>query len=118
MNTEQRKNTLLTKSRELRSHRIRREDIAAEKNAEPLDDIQQDADRVFAFGSLTRNWQTTSLISEALERIENQTYGRCVECEEQISEQRLAALPWAKYCICCQDVADRTNVEVHWKDAT
>jgi DnaK suppressor protein len=39
------------------------------------------------------------LISEALERIENHTYGLCADCDEQISEKRLAALPWAKYCI-------------------
>jgi RNA polymerase-binding transcription factor DksA len=95
----------------------RKKRVAAEKNAEPLDDIQQDADRVLAFDSLTRNWQKTSLISEALERIENQTYGRCAECEEQISEKRLAALPWAKYCIRCQDFADGTNFEIRRKDA-
>jgi hypothetical protein len=41
----------------------------------PLDDIQQSADRVLAFDSLARNWQMSSLISEALERIENYTYG-------------------------------------------
>jgi DnaK suppressor protein len=115
MDTQQRKNTLLAKNHELRSHQIRREDIAIEKNAEPLDDIQQSADRVLVFDSLTRNWHMSSLISEALERIENHTYGLCADCDEQISDKRLVALPWAKYCIRCQEAADGSNVR--WKEA-
>ena len=115
MDTQQLWNTLFEKNHELRSHQIRREDIAIEKNAEPLDDIQQSADRVLAFDSLTRNWHMSSLISEALERIENHTYGLCADCGEHISEKRLAALPWAKYCILCQEVADISDLR--WKDA-
>jgi DnaK suppressor protein len=115
MNTQQRKNTLLAKNHELRSSQIHRGDIAIEKNAKALDDIQQSADRVLAFDSLKGNWHMSSLISEALERIDNHTYGLCADCDEQISEKRLAALPWAKYCIRCQEVADRSNL--HWKDA-
>jgi DnaK suppressor protein len=115
MNTQQCKNMLLAKNHELRSRQIRSEDIAIAKNAESLDDIQQSADRVLAFDSLARNWQMSSLISEALERIENHTYGLCGECDEQISEKRLVALPWAKYCIRCQEGADSSNLR--WKDA-
>src|SRR5450631_3394478 len=115
MNTQQCKNTLLANNQELRSCQIRREDIATEKNAEPLDDIRQSADRVLVFDSLTRNWQMSSLISEALERIENHKYGLCGECDERISEKRLAALPWAKYCILCQEAADAANLR--WKEA-
>jgi DnaK suppressor protein len=106
MNTQQCKNTLPARNQELRSCQIGRENIAIEKNAEPLDEIQQSADRVLVFNSITRNWQMSSLISEVLERIENHTYGLCAECDEQISEKRLAALPWAKYCIRCQEAAD------------
>jgi DnaK suppressor protein len=109
MNTEQCKNALLAKNYDLSSFNIGREDIAIEKNAEPLDDIQQSADCVIALDSLTRNWQTSTLILEALERIDKHTYGLCVECDSQISEKRLAALPWAKCCIRCQEAADTCN---------
>jgi len=42
-------------------------------------------------------------ISDALRRIEHDTYGICLECEEPISAKRLDAVPWAKYCVTCQE---------------
>ncbi len=42
-------------------------------------------------------------ISEALHRIEQGTYGTCLECEEPISPKRLDAVPWARYCVTCQE---------------
>jgi len=44
-------------------------------------------------------------IDAALARIENGEYGVCSACGEEISPKRLAALPWARYCIDCQDSA-------------
>ncbi len=43
-------------------------------------------------------------ISDALHRIDNDTYGICLECEEQISTKRLDAVPWARYCVTCQEM--------------
>ena len=42
------------------------------------------------------------LIEEALDRIEAGDYGTCLSCEEPIPAKRLEALPWAKYCVTCQ----------------
>jgi DnaK suppressor protein len=42
-------------------------------------------------------------IADALERIEQDTYGICMECEEPISAKRLDAVPWARYCVICQE---------------
>jgi DnaK suppressor protein len=42
-------------------------------------------------------------IADALERIENGAYGVCLECEEPISAKRLEAVPWARYCVTCQE---------------
>ena len=42
-----------------------------------------------------------SEIDEALERIENGTYGKCVTCGEPINEKRLEAVPHAAQCIAC-----------------
>src|SRR5215472_989756 len=42
-------------------------------------------------------------ISDALLRIEQGTYGVCLECEEPISVKRLEAVPWARYCVPCQE---------------
>lgn len=42
------------------------------------------------------------MIDEALDRIEAGDYGVCLCCEEPIAPKRLQALPWAKYCVECQ----------------
>jgi DnaK suppressor protein len=43
------------------------------------------------------------LIDEALDRLASGDYGICLSCEEEIPNKRLAALPWAKYCVSCQE---------------
>ncbi len=42
------------------------------------------------------------LIDEALERIDDCQYGICQRCDKKISKKRLEAIPWALYCIECQ----------------
>ncbi len=43
------------------------------------------------------------LIDEALDRLSSGDYGICLSCEEPIPAKRLAALPWARYCVPCQE---------------
>jgi DnaK suppressor protein len=117
MTMQQTKKMLTEKQTELRSRQVRREDIAIVKNAEVLDEIQQNSDRTLALDSLTRTWETASLVSEALRRLDDGSYGTCVECDEEISAKRLAAIPWAKYCIACQERADNTQIDKNWAQA-
>ena len=42
-------------------------------------------------------------VSDALHRIDTGHYGVCLECEQEISPKRLAAVPWARYCVICQE---------------
>jgi len=42
------------------------------------------------------------LIEEALSSLDEGTYGLCGECDAEISEKRLKAMPFARYCIECQ----------------
>lgn len=111
MNIQNFQQALFSKARELRNSQISKDQIAIERNAELLDEIQRTSDREIAMASMTLHWQTAALVSEALRRIENNEYGMCSECEERISERRLKAIPWAKYCIRCQEQADRKASE-------
>ena len=43
------------------------------------------------------------LIDEALDRIASGDYGTCLSCEEEMPKNRLAAIPWARYCVTCQE---------------
>jgi len=47
------------------------------------------------------------LIDEALTRVEASEYGECVNCGEPVLEKRLDAVPWARYCLRCQDMQER-----------
>jgi DnaK suppressor protein len=67
-------------------------------------DLSQQSHEEWIF--LNRNILDLKLLREvqdALLRINQGTYGICHECEEPISAKRLDAVPWAKYCISCQE---------------
>lgn len=52
-----------------------------------------------------------TLIDEALLRIEDEEYGPCQNCENDINPKRLAAIPWARYCLNCQELLEKGLLE-------
>ena len=46
-------------------------------------------------------------IDLALNRIDNNTYGICENNGEQIPKSRLEAIPWARYCVTCANLAEK-----------
>jgi RNA polymerase-binding protein DksA len=53
----------------------------------------------FTLGLLESERQTLREIHEAIERVDNGTFGVCVATGKPIGRARLEAKPWAKYCI-------------------
>jgi len=49
-------------------------------------------------------------IDNALDKIKNNTYGICEECEEKINEKRLEANPVARYCITCKRLIEQKGI--------
>jgi DnaK suppressor protein len=47
------------------------------------------------------------LVNEAIERLDGDEYGICQNCEEEINQKRLAAVPWARYCLDCQELREQ-----------
>jgi DnaK suppressor protein len=43
------------------------------------------------------------LVEQALDRLDAGDYGICLCCDEPIPAKRLRALPWARYCVTCQE---------------
>ena len=107
MKTENYERLLVATANDLRQRSVGRDDIAIERNAEVLDEIQRTSEREMALASLSRNWQTAMQVQQALDRMAAGTYGMCLECDEPISERRLGAIPWAKHCIRCQERMDQ-----------
>ena len=50
-------------------------------------------------------YETLKLIESALDRLRMGEFGICLGCSEDIPARRLAAVPWAEYCIACQERA-------------
>lgn len=46
---------------------------------------------------------TVRKIDDALLRIKAGEYGLCLQCGNEIPEERLQAIPYAEYCIACAD---------------
>jgi len=61
----------------------------------------------FLFHQSNDNRQLLTLVTEALDRTKNGSYGVCVECGEEVQSKRLEAVPWARHCIECQEKQDK-----------
>jgi DnaK suppressor protein len=55
--------------------------------------------------------QTLLQIENALRRMDEGGYGRCANCGQQINILRLEAVPWARFCIDCQELAEKGLLE-------
>ena len=58
------------------------------------------------FVSLRMNgldYRQLRMVEEALDRLDSGDYGVCLACDEPIAEKRLMALPWARYCVKCEE---------------
>ena len=88
-----------------------RDGITIEKSPDALDEVQNAAERELAIRNLDRESNLLRNVRAALHRIDEGICGTCLHCEEDISPKRLNAVPWAPYCIACQEIADRNQEE-------
>ena len=66
------------------------------------DMASDDYDRDFSLSRATEEQKIIFLMDEALKRIEEGTYGSCLQCSKAIPKRRLNALPYTELCIVCQ----------------
>ena len=108
---------LEAKQTELSAGLRNREDIAIEKTPDALDEVQLAGERELAIRNLDRESNLLRNVKGALARIADGSYGTCMHCEEDIKTKRLDAVPWTKYCIKCQEAADRNEFETESADS-
>lgn len=71
--------------------------------ADHMADLGTDAqEREKAYHFASKEGRLLYHIDEALRRMHNGTYGKCMECGEEISLDRLEAVPHARLCIRCK----------------
>ena len=100
------KKILESKQAELVQVLRNRDGITIEKSADALDEVQYATERELAIRNLDRESNLLRLVRLALRRIGDSSYGICMHCEEDINPKRLDAVPWAPYCLRCQEAAD------------
>lgn len=105
------KSILLEKQAELERFVRNRDGIAIEKAADAIDEVQHATERELAIRNLDRETILLRNVRGGLRRIEDGSYGVCMHCDEEINLKRINAVPWAPYCIQCQEEADRQRAE-------
>ena len=105
------KGILERKQAELLGLLRQREEIAIEKSADELEEVQRAVERDLAVRKLDLESNLLRQVRAALCRVAQGTFGVCVHCEEPISPRRLEAVPWSPFCIHCQEAADRNEQE-------
>ncbi|MGW8182170.1 MAG: TraR/DksA family transcriptional regulator [bacterium] len=104
------KNKLIQKQRSLWDMVQRAEGYGREKdqNTPDIADMAvKSYTREFNFGKSAGDRRILQLIQEALKRIEDESYGICAHCDEEIRPKRLEAVPWTRLCIQCQDLLEK-----------
>jgi DnaK suppressor protein len=101
------KKKLQTKREELLRNIARTEEEGRAADEDTTVDLADKAansyTKEFLFGMTATDRALLNLIDQALNRIKDGTYGLCANCEEEIQQKRLDAVPWAGYCIACQE---------------
>lgn len=103
------KAALEAKRQELeRDTRVHTAELAiGEGEHDPIDQVQCMNRRDDAAVMLRRLSRTLSDVDKALCAMSEGRYGACVECGEPISLKRLEIIPWAFYCVGCQELVER-----------
>jgi DnaK suppressor protein len=94
-------------SQEIAKTRSAEEETTEESTQDIADKAVSSYTREFLY-SLTDGERGTLLqIDEALARIDEGSYGFCTNCGQPMAEKRLTAVPWAPYCVDCQELAEK-----------
>ena len=100
-------NSLQARLAAITNNASKREEIVIQQASDTFDEVQLNSERDLTITLLNHETLLLQNLKAALSRIDDGSYGTCVQCEEGISPKRLAAVPWAERCIKCQEAADR-----------
>jgi DnaK suppressor protein len=107
---------LTAKVTELERSTGHREGITVERSADQLEEIQAASERALAVCNLDRHFSQLQNVRAALRRIQDSSFGTCQQCDQEIHPKRLAVVPWARFCIRCQEAADH-NIDYEQNQA-
>ena len=83
------------------------------KHPDTGDEAAAEVERQDLTFKVTAARQLVANLTQALKRIRQGTFGECIQCSDEIEPKRLEAIPWAKYCLKCQQVREQHVREQH-----
>ena len=101
---------LQARARELVRALAERNQIAIERSADAFDASLLAAERESSARSLEQEFRLLRQVEGARDRLRDGTFGICLRCEEEIAPKRLEAIPWAAYCVSCQEKTEEGAV--------
>jgi RNA polymerase-binding transcription factor len=101
------KKKLQARREELMKTIARTEEEGRQADEDPTVDLADKAansyTKEFLFGMTNSDRTILNMIEAALKRIKSSEYGVCANCQEEMQQKRLEAVPWAKHCLNCQE---------------
>lgn len=94
------------KHKELLSTACDRDAIAIESTPDDMERLERQLIGHVAIFTLDQRTTVLKNVQAALDRLDADIYGVCLQCEEPIHQKRLNAIPWAPYCVKCQEELD------------
>ncbi len=79
----------------------------AVKHADVADQAASEYERQSLVHKAATARQMLKNLTQALEQMRQGSFGECVECRGDIELKRLEAIPWARYCVRCQEERER-----------
>ena len=112
LNTKDLKKRLLAE-RDLLIDKLKDNDLSVDdsETPDPVDLAVRNYSKNVMLAVSENESRQLTLIDEALLRIDDDEYGACQNCENQINPKRLAAIPWARYCLDCQQLLEQGLLE-------
>jgi DnaK suppressor protein len=85
--------------------------VATDDTQDVADQAVQSYQKELIYSQGSKGHSQLSLVRLALERLREGTFGECLQCGNTIGPKRLEALPWAPYCISCQEKIENGEIE-------
>jgi DnaK suppressor protein len=89
----------------------RKESVADDGTQDIADKANMAYNKEFIFSLTDAERDLLQLIEDAIKRIEDSEFGVCSSCSNDIKPTRLEAVPWAKYCLNCQELQEQGLLE-------
>lgn len=112
LNLKEIKEKLLAE-RELLINKLKANDLSVDdsETPDPVDLAVRNYSKNVMLAVSENDSRQLAMIDQALLRIEDDEYGTCQNCEKDINPKRLAAIPWARFCLSCQELLEQGLIE-------